>query len=67
MSEQVLLARASADIICVVMTRSSIAGGPVDAVVEEVAKATNMNAGQVLLKWAQQVGDIVVTTSSKVG
>ena len=39
--------------------------GPVDAVVEDIAKSAGISPGQVLLKWAQQVGDIVVTTSSK--
>lgn len=46
-------------------------GGPVDAVVDDVAKSLGERAGksvtpgQVLLKWAAQKGDISVTTSSK--
>lgn len=43
----------------------SVADGPVDSVVEQIAKDTNISPGQVLLKWAQQIGDIVITTSSK--
>lgn len=43
----------------------SLADGPVDAVAEDIAKSTGISPGQVLLKWAQQIGDIVVTTSSK--
>lgn len=41
------------------------ADGPVDPVIQDIAKETNISPGQVLLKWAQQIGDIIVTTSSK--
>ena len=47
-------------------------GGPVNAVVDNIAKSLGERAGksvtpgQVLLKWAAQRGDISVTTSSKV-
>lgn len=44
---------------------SSQLGGPVDAVVEMIGKSTGMSPLQVLLKWAKQIGDIVITTSSK--
>ena len=40
-------------------------GGPVDAVVESIAKDLSITPGQVLLKWAMQAGDFIVTTSSK--
>lgn len=37
-------------------------GGPVDAIVQKIAKAVGCNEGQVLLKWAQQVSKGVVVT-----
>ncbi|KAJ9109212.1 hypothetical protein QFC21_000541 [Naganishia friedmannii] len=42
-------------------------GGPVDQVVQEIAKDLGMTEDQVLLKWAHQVtyGGIVITTSLK--
>lgn len=44
---------------------NSFPDGPVDPVIQDIAKSTDISPGQVLLKWAQQVGDIIVTTSSK--
>jgi len=50
---------------------TKLAGGPLDAVVEKVAKAASARAGspvsttQVLLKLAQQQGAVVITTSGK--
>jgi len=39
-----------------------VPGGPVDAVVEGIAKAHKITPGQVLLLWAQQyTGGVVVT------
>lgn len=32
---------------------------------EDIAQSLKISPGQVLLKWAQQIGDIVITTSSK--
>lgn len=40
-------------------------GGPVDPVVEKLAKKYNVGAGEVLLRWAIDRGLVVVTTSSK--
>lgn len=42
-------------------------GGPVDAIVRDIALDLNADEGQILLKWAHQVthGGPVVTTSSK--
>lgn len=37
-------------------------GGPLDPVVERIAKETGLNEGQVLLKWARQVSKGVVVT-----
>lgn len=50
---------------------TKLAGGPLDAVLERVTKAVSSRAGkdvsgtQVLLKLAQQLGAIVITTSGK--
>merc|ERR1712072_35314 len=40
-------------------------GGPVDPVVEKIAKDLNCSTGSVLLKWAEAKGALVVTTSGK--
>ncbi|KAK9693456.1 hypothetical protein K7432_013911 [Basidiobolus ranarum] len=40
-------------------------GGPVDAVVDEIAKKYSKVASQVLLRWSVQKGNMVVTTSTK--
>ncbi|KAK9764494.1 hypothetical protein K7432_007934 [Basidiobolus ranarum] len=40
-------------------------GGPVDSVVETIAKKYSKTASQVLLRWSVHKGNIVVTTSSK--
>jgi len=40
-------------------------GGPVDEVVENLAKKYNRSSAQILLKWNLIKGDIAVTTSSK--
>jgi 2-dehydropantolactone reductase len=40
-------------------------GGPVDPVIEEIAKKYNKSTGQVLLRWTAQLGVIPVTTSGK--
>lgn len=41
-------------------------GGPVDEVVEKIAKETGLNEAGVLLKWAKQVSKgVIVTTSTK--
>ncbi|CAF0826190.1 unnamed protein product [Rotaria sordida] len=40
-------------------------GGPVDEVVEKLAKKYNRSPAQILLKWNLKKGDIAVTTSSK--
>jgi len=38
-------------------------GGPVDAVVDQIAARLGRTAAQVLLRWNLQYGDVVVTTS----
>ncbi|CAF3502324.1 unnamed protein product [Adineta steineri] len=40
-------------------------GGPLDEVVEEIAKKYNRTPSQILLKWNLIKGDVVITTSSK--
>jgi diketogulonate reductase-like aldo/keto reductase len=45
------------------LTKAS--GGPLDSVLEEIAKSKGVEASQVLLKLASQMGALVVTTSGK--
>ncbi|KAJ3047811.1 hypothetical protein HK097_011152, partial [Rhizophlyctis rosea] len=40
-------------------------GGPLDAVVAEIAKAKGKTEGQILLKWNLQKGNVAVTSTSK--
>jgi len=40
-------------------------GGPVDAVVEEIARKYNKTPGQILWKWNLQKGNVIISTSSK--
>ncbi|KAJ3039616.1 hypothetical protein HDV00_012074 [Rhizophlyctis rosea] len=46
------------------LTKAS--GGPLDSVVEEIAKAKGKTTAQILLKWNLQQGNVVVTSSDKV-
>ncbi len=42
-----------------------VTDGPVDVVVNEIAKKHNKTPDQILLRWNLQKGHIVITTSSK--
>uniref|UniRef100_A0A7S4Q141 NADP-dependent oxidoreductase domain-containing protein n=1 Tax=Alexandrium monilatum TaxID=311494 RepID=A0A7S4Q141_9DINO len=72
LQQPALLSYCQARSICVTfyggqlsLTKEEVKGGPVDVVVEEVAKKHGVTPGQVLLRWGHQTGRVPITTTTK--